>query len=78
MKTFYFTFGSGHHDDNHQSLGDCYTTIEAAIEYDARRLMFEKRQARWASVYDNKPRFIDDSYRHIPFDELTSQPGPTR
>ena len=54
MKTFYFTYGSNHEDDVGQSLGNCYTPIEANNVTEATRLMFNTRGAKWSHCYNSK------------------------
>lgn len=54
MSTYYFTFGSGHHDTKGRSLLGWYTTIEAESEHAARKLFFDKFGPKFATSYDKK------------------------
>lgn len=51
MKNFYFTYGMNHLDNDHKSLGNYYTVIQAAREDLARQLMHEARGLGWAFCY---------------------------
>jgi hypothetical protein len=76
-----FTFGSGHYDANHDSLGNFYTVIEADSESEARDLMHEKRDIKWSFSYpwEKKATAVDRfNLTLIPFTELTAQSGLTR
>lgn len=58
MKTFYFTFGSGHHDTRGRTLMGWYTSIEAETETEARAKFFEKFGEKWSFTYTD-PEFQD-------------------
>lgn len=71
MKTFYFTFGSGHHDTKGRSLLGWYTSIEAEDAMTARKQMFEKFGEKWSFQYED-PDFQDQiktyNLQYEPFD----------
>lgn len=78
MDKFYFTFGQGHHDENHKSLGDYYTYVEANSEREARIEMCALRADKWCMVYLVPDLMHRQGLELIPFHQLTAQPGPTR
>jgi len=75
---YWFTFGDGHWDDNHESLGAYYTTIEANSERDALIEMCALRADKWCVVYDNPGVVLRFGLTHIQFYQLTSQKGETK
>ena len=81
MEPYYFTFGYGHHDENHTSLGGHYTKITAETENAAREIMYQRRGNKFCSTYSESFRYQNITrYRQIfvPFDEITAQNGPTK
>lgn len=81
MEKYYFTFGSGHYDANHTSLGHMYTTIEASTEAEAREKMFELRGQKWSMSCDAVEARTAVFLHHLTyllFQLLTPQPGETR
>ena len=72
---FWFTFGQGHWDDNHESLGPYYTTIESDSERDARIQMCELRDDNWVMIYDNPGVALRYGLIYIDFYKLTKQNG---
>lgn len=82
MKTFYFTFGSGQYDiigGQPRALNRSFTTIEAEDFNRARAQMFERRGPKFCTHYDSAEEAGVERWglMYIPFDEITSQPGPT-
>ena len=51
METYYFTFGSGHHDTHGRSLMGYYVKIEAKDYMSARRVMFDYFGEKWSFQY---------------------------
>jgi len=81
MPKFYFTFGSGHYDANHTSLGHYYTTVEAESESEAREKLYELRGQKWSMSYDEVEAQTAVYLHHLtylPFHLLTPQPGETQ
>lgn len=82
LQPFYFTFGSGHFDDNHESLGKFYVIVKADSYGKARNIFSAKRGDKFSSCYcyedyeNIKHRFT--GMLELPFEELTPQNGPTR
>ena len=78
MNKYYFTFGAGHFDDNHPSLGEYYTVIEKTNERDARIEMSAKRGGRWSMCYTDPGVIHRYDLKLIDFKKLTKQNGETR
>jgi len=78
MKKFYFTFGQGHYDDNHKSLGNFYTVIEKPTEKEARIEMSALRGGRWSMCYETPGMMHKHNLEFIEFLKLTKQNGETR
>lgn len=62
MKTYYFTFGSGHHDTRGRSLMGWYTSIEAESVLEARQKYYEKFGEKWSFTYED-PEFQEQIKR---------------
>lgn len=75
MHKYWFTFGHGHHDENHESLGKFYTTIVASSDRDARIQMCELRNDHWSMVYDNPGVCLRYNLTYLDFNRLTKQHG---
>lgn len=77
---WYFTFGSGHFDDNNDNLGNSYTIIRATSIELASSIMSQKRGNKWSHSYKSAEDAGVERWGlvHIPFDQLTPQNGPTR
>lgn len=73
MKRFFFSFGHGHYDDNHESLFGYYTEIAARSESAARVIMSAKRGVKWCWCYASDTEILKKEMKLIPFDELTAQ-----
>lgn len=80
MKSFYFTFGFGHFCREHGTLRNNYVRIEAPDMEAARKIMFAKRDNKWAMSYTEEeflPQIEEYSLQEIPLDKLLPQPCPT-
>lgn len=53
METFYVTYGMNHLDKDGNRLGNCYTSIIADTEAEARKKIFAVRGPRWSLMYPN-------------------------
>lgn len=73
MNTYYFTFGSGHHDTRGRSLMGWYTSIEAENEVAARQIFVEKFNDKWSFTYKD-PEFQEQiseyNLQYEPFEYL--------
>lgn len=73
MNTYYFTFGSGHHDTKGRSLMGWYTSIKAEHETEARQIYYAKFGDKWSGTYTD-PAFQEQiekySLRYEPFEFL--------
>lgn len=81
LQPFYFTFGTGHHDANHESLGDKFVIVKAPTQSMARIIFQDLRGDKFSSCYNHVVgKGIVSKYRltELPFEELTPQDGPTR
>lgn len=79
MKTYYFTFGFGHHSGKERRpLSSHYTTIDANNMGEARAIMQAKRN-EFATSYDSAEAAGVERFNltYIPFFEVEPQDGPT-
>lgn len=53
MSTYYFTFGSGHHDTKGRSLLGWYTSIDAENHRAARDIFFDRFGGKFATSYSD-------------------------
>jgi len=75
---YWFTFGYGHHmGPGRIPLRNCYTIIQAVSEEDAAKMMYGKRDLKWATHYDNPISCGVDRHglQFIPFEKLQLQEG---
>lgn len=56
MKNFYFTYGMNHEDKDGNSLGHCFTAVQAESEGVARQAMYAARGIKWAFSYSEEER----------------------
>ena len=78
MPRYYFSFGHGHYDDNHDSLGDHYTVIDAPSDRDARTIMCSVRADKWRMIHEVPDLMHRRNLKHIEFKKLTAQKGKTK